>query len=67
MTSLLLIHASAAFIRGWQLTLVIVATMPALVGVSMAVSIMTKKLQGQVMASNARANSLAQQALTSIK
>lgn len=34
-----------AFVRGWELTLVMVATMPALMLVSMACSVAAKKLQ----------------------
>lgn len=40
-----LMFLAPAFVRGWQLTLIIVATMPALMIVSMGVSVFTKKLQ----------------------
>jgi ATP-binding cassette, subfamily B (MDR/TAP), member 1 len=57
-------HLSAAFWRGWALTLVILSAIPALVAVSALIAIFTGKLNARATTAYARAGAAAQEALS---
>ena len=56
-----------AFIRGWQLTLIIIAFLPVLAATGFAISILVQRLTSSMNRAYADANTLAQQALGNVR
>jgi ABC-type multidrug transport system fused ATPase/permease subunit len=57
----------AAFSRGWDLTLVMMAGFPFMAGVGLSTSAMSRRMRQRASRSNSAASSAAQQALTNIR